>query len=75
MCTVYVLYTCVIQGCSTGHNNALCVVDVPEELLSSVADKLSGKFFRAGVLLNIQPHELDRIEVHCLFHDLRYRVP
>ena len=42
------------------------VVGLDDELLGEVARQLGNKFFRAGLLLGIQPHEMDSIQVCIL---------
>ena len=42
---------------------------VSEELLATVAQQVGNKFFRLGLMLAVQPHELDRIQVSYLPRD------
>lgn len=43
------------------------VTELDDEVLGRVAEQLGNKFFRAGLLLGIPPHDLDSIQVCVLF--------
>ena len=43
------------------------VTGLDDEVLGRVAEQLGNKFFRAGLLLGIPPHDLDTIQVCVLF--------
>lgn len=43
------------------------VTGLDDEVLGRVAEQLGNKFFRAGLLLGILPHDLDTIQVCVLY--------